>query len=260
MIADEHKALASRHEYRHACRTDPTTRARSSNGRVVAARTEELVRLCPRTCCDSVGGRALGARQGAARRARRPDHRREDGHGLAVGAHRRRRSMPQSHEKFRSVVQMLNQAMMLKRRVVENLRPSLLDHFGLAVALRSHFDENCGRAGHRMRRDAARGDAGSRRPRRSSRCSASRRRRWRTCIARGGAKHVEVVIEPEGEGYVDARGRRRRARWTTDLTRSLAEHASPHVRAPAEVSKRRRVPGQGNRIRVFVPRSPAGSA
>ena len=52
-----------------------------------------------------------------------------------------------SEEKFRSVVQMLNQAMTLKRRVVESLRPSLLDHFGLPVALRSHFDENCGRAG-----------------------------------------------------------------------------------------------------------------
>src|SRR6185503_17695283 len=39
----------------------------------------------------------------------------------------------ESEEKFRSVVQMLNQAMMLKRRVVESLRPSLLDHFGLSV-------------------------------------------------------------------------------------------------------------------------------
>src|SRR5215510_15684382 len=38
---------------------------------------------------------------------------------------------PPSKEKFASVVQMLNQAMTLKRRVVESLRPSLLDHFGL---------------------------------------------------------------------------------------------------------------------------------
>src|SRR5678809_1657879 len=53
---------------------------------------------------------------------------------------------PASEEKFRSVVQMLNQAMTLKRRVVESLRPSLLDHFGLAVALRSYFEEQCGRA------------------------------------------------------------------------------------------------------------------
>ena len=55
-------------------------------------------------------------------------------------------------------MQMLNQAMMLKRRVVEDLRPSLLDHFGLAVALRSHFEEHCRARGHRMRRDAAGGN------------------------------------------------------------------------------------------------------
>src|SRR4051812_33953817 len=54
---------------------------------------------------------------------------------------------PASEEKFRSVVQMLNQAMTLKRRVVEALRPSLLDHFGLPVALRSHFEEACAHAG-----------------------------------------------------------------------------------------------------------------
>src|SRR3954470_13024694 len=54
---------------------------------------------------------------------------------------------PASQEKFRSVVQMLNQAMTLKRRVVESLRPSLLDHFGLPVPLRSHFEENCSREG-----------------------------------------------------------------------------------------------------------------
>jgi len=53
----------------------------------------------------------------------------------------------ESRQKLDSVMQMLNQAMMLKRRVVESLRPSLLDHFGLPVALRSHLDENCSRAG-----------------------------------------------------------------------------------------------------------------
>jgi signal transduction histidine kinase len=40
---------------------------------------------------------------------------------------------PKAREKFNSVLQMLDQAMMLKRRVVEGLRPSLLDHFGPAL-------------------------------------------------------------------------------------------------------------------------------
>lgn len=41
----------------------------------------------------------------------------------------------------------LQEAMDIKRRVVESLRPALLDHFGLPTALQSHFDETCGKAG-----------------------------------------------------------------------------------------------------------------
>jgi signal transduction histidine kinase len=41
----------------------------------------------------------------------------------------------------------LDEAMDLKRRVVEDLRPSLLDHFGLPTALRAHVDSVCIKAG-----------------------------------------------------------------------------------------------------------------
>jgi signal transduction histidine kinase len=37
----------------------------------------------------------------------------------------------------------------LKRRVVEDLRPSLLDHFGLPTALRAYVDSACAKAGLR---------------------------------------------------------------------------------------------------------------
>jgi signal transduction histidine kinase len=40
----------------------------------------------------------------------------------------------------------LDQAMNVKRRVVEHLRPSLLDHFGLATALRAHVESTCAEA------------------------------------------------------------------------------------------------------------------
>jgi signal transduction histidine kinase len=40
----------------------------------------------------------------------------------------------------------LDQAMNVKRRVVEDLRPSLLDHFGLATALRAHVESICAKA------------------------------------------------------------------------------------------------------------------
>jgi signal transduction histidine kinase len=40
----------------------------------------------------------------------------------------------------------LDEAMDLKRRVVEQLRPSLLDHFGLPTALRAHVESVCAKA------------------------------------------------------------------------------------------------------------------
>jgi signal transduction histidine kinase len=41
----------------------------------------------------------------------------------------------------------LDEAMDVKRRVVEELRPSLLDHFGLPTALRSYVESVCAQAG-----------------------------------------------------------------------------------------------------------------
>lgn len=40
----------------------------------------------------------------------------------------------------------LDESMDLKRRVVEELRPSLLDHFGLPTALRTHLEQVCRKA------------------------------------------------------------------------------------------------------------------
>jgi signal transduction histidine kinase len=41
----------------------------------------------------------------------------------------------------------LDEAMDLKRRVVEDLRPSLLEHFGLPTALRAYLESTCSKAG-----------------------------------------------------------------------------------------------------------------
>jgi signal transduction histidine kinase len=43
----------------------------------------------------------------------------------------------------------LDEAMDVKRRVVEDLRPSLLDHFGLPTALRAHLEAACAKSGLR---------------------------------------------------------------------------------------------------------------
>ena len=160
-------------------------------------------------------------------------------------------------DKLNSVMQMLNQAMVLKRRVVESLRPSLLDHFGLAVALRSHFDEHCQRAGIEciatLPEEVLALD------------SVTQLTLFRVAqealaniITRGGAKHIEVVIEPEGEGYVLLVGDDGPS-MDTDLSRSMPSVRHRMSAAGGNVEAEAR-PDQGNRIRAFVPRSAAVSA
>jgi signal transduction histidine kinase len=53
---------------------------------------------------------------------------------------------PPNERRLAQLGEALDQAMNVKRRVVENLRPSLLDHFGLATALRAHVESTCAQA------------------------------------------------------------------------------------------------------------------
>jgi signal transduction histidine kinase len=53
---------------------------------------------------------------------------------------------PEHQERLAQLGNVLDEAMSLKRRVVEELRPSLLDHFGLATALRAYVDSACAKA------------------------------------------------------------------------------------------------------------------
>lgn len=53
--------------------------------------------------------------------------------------------------RLRRVQDVLDQGIDLKRRVIEELRPTLLDNMGLVAALRWQLDEACGRAGLQCR-------------------------------------------------------------------------------------------------------------
>lgn len=162
----------------------------------------------------------------------------------------------QSREKMDSVVQMLNQAMILKRRVVENLRPSLLDHFGLAVALRSHFDEQCGRAGM---------DCVATLPEESLELDALTQltlfrvaqEALANIVARGTAKNVEVVIEREGDGYAMLIGDDG-GPSDLDLARSMPSARHRMLGAGGSIAAETRA--EGNQLRVYVPRSATRSA
>ena len=53
---------------------------------------------------------------------------------------------PQIQQRLHQLGNVLDEAMDMKRRVVEDLRPSLLDHFGLPTALRAYFEAACKKA------------------------------------------------------------------------------------------------------------------
>jgi protein-histidine pros-kinase len=161
-----------------------------------------------------------------------------------------------SEEKFRSVVQMLNQAMTLKRRVVESLRPSLLDHFGLPVALRSHFDENCAHAGIEYVATLPE-EILDVEPAAQLTLFRVAQEALANLLARGTAKHVELVIEPEGDFYQMTVGDDGQAMDAAQL-RALAgmRHRVMGAGGRLDVDS---VANQGNRITAYVPRSRAGS-
>jgi signal transduction histidine kinase len=161
-----------------------------------------------------------------------------------------------SEEKFRSVVQMLNQAMTLKRRVVESLRPSVLDHFGLTVALRSHLDENCGRAGLEYVATLPE-DSMNLAPASQLALFRVAQESLAGVLARGTAKHVELVIEEEGEGYSMLVGDDG-APFDAAMERALVGLRHRILGAGGTLETETLPGGQGNRIRVYVPRSPAG--
>jgi len=54
---------------------------------------------------------------------------------------------PEANAKIAALASLLDEAMDVKRRVVESLRPALLDHFGLPAALQSYFEDTCSKAG-----------------------------------------------------------------------------------------------------------------
>jgi signal transduction histidine kinase len=54
---------------------------------------------------------------------------------------------PEALRRFAQLAEMLDEAVLIKRRVVENLRPSLLDNLGLASALEWYINENCAKGG-----------------------------------------------------------------------------------------------------------------
>jgi len=164
-------------------------------------------------------------------------------------------SEPQYTERMKRLNTLIDQGIDLKRRIIENLRPSLLDHLGLASALQWYVDDTC---------RAARLDCKMRISERLERLPGDLEiavfRLVQECLANtikhAGAKAVElavdraddglrVCISDDGVGIADL-----------DHARSMSHGIAGMMQRMRSVGGTFDLvthPGHGTRIEVFVP-------
>jgi signal transduction histidine kinase len=152
--------------------------------------------------------------------------------------------------------EVLDQAMNVKRRVVEDLRPSLLDHFGLPTALRAHLESTCAKAN--LECDLALSDELDALPKHTAIALYRLVQEGLTNIIRhAGAKRVRLEFSGDADNYIlklsdDGRGFNLadgNFRWSNGLTGMRQRVSALH--GSFKLSSN---PGRGTQIEVKVPR------
>jgi signal transduction histidine kinase len=151
----------------------------------------------------------------------------------------------------------LDEAMDLKRRVVEDLRPSLLDHFGLPTALRAHVEAACAKAGLRV--ELALPEDGAPMPKETAIALFRIVQEGLTNVIRhAGAQSVSLrfavehdicrfTLADDGQGFDAADPR---FRWSHGIT-----GMRQRVRALGGHFEIESAPGAGTTLRISIPRS-----
>lgn len=162
---------------------------------------------------------------------------------------------PQYTERMKRLNALIDQGIDLKRRIIENLRPSLLDHLGLASALQWYVDDTC-RAAHleckmtiSERLERLPGDLEIAIFRLVQECLSN-------TIKHAGAKAVEMAVDRTDLGL-------RLCIWDDGVGIADLDHARGLSHGLAGMEHRVRslggtfdliaTPGKGARIEVFVP-------
>ncbi|MGH8298270.1 MAG: sensor histidine kinase [Steroidobacteraceae bacterium] len=162
---------------------------------------------------------------------------------------------PTLQERLAQLGAVLDEAMDLKRRVVEDLRPSLLDHFGLPTALRAYVDSACAKAG--LRADIALPEDGTSLPKDTTIALFRIVQEGMTNIIRhAGAQSVTLRFTIEGDACRftlsdDGRGfdaADPKFRWSHGLM-----GMRQRVRALGGQFEIESTPGAGSTLRVVVP-------
>jgi len=163
---------------------------------------------------------------------------------------------PALQERLAQLGAVLDEAMDLKRRVVEDLRPSLLDHFGLPTALRAYVDAACAKAG--LRAELVLPEESAPMPRETAIALFRIVQEGVTNIIRHAGAHAvslqfaverdvcRIVLADDGRGF-DATDPR--FRWSHGIT-----GMRQRVRALSGQFEIDSTPGAGTTLRVSVPR------
>ena len=163
---------------------------------------------------------------------------------------------PALQERLAQLGGVLDEAMDLKRRVVEDLRPSLLDHFGLPTALRAYVESACAKAG--LRADLTLPDDGAPMPKETAIALFRIVQEGVTNIIRhAGARVVALRFAPEADACRftlsdDGRGfdaADPKFRWSHGIM-----GMRQRVRALGGQFDLESAPGSGTTLRVSIPR------
>jgi len=163
---------------------------------------------------------------------------------------------PPMEQRLSQLGSVLDEAMDLKRRVVEDLRPSLLEHFGLPTALRAHLEATCAKAGLDCELEVP--DATDAMPKELAIALFRVVQEGMTNIVRhSGARRVKLAIHPSEDRYLlmlsdDGCGmdlNSTRFRWSHGL--AGMRH---RVRAVGGTFDIESSPSQGTTLRVEIPR------
>ena len=165
-------------------------------------------------------------------------------------------------QRLRRLSGVLDEGVDLKRRVVENLRPSLLDHLGLGAALAWYVQETCGKAGLACAlRTLPEDDAGVP-PEISIAIYRTVQESLTNIVKHARASQIEVAVEHPGDGWrliVTDDGIGISNFRPESLSHGLA-NMKQRARALGGRFTLRTAPGSGTRIEAFYPDPPAASS
>lgn len=171
-------------------------------------------------------------------------------------------SDPQYGERMARLDALIDQAIDLKRRIIEQLRPSLLDHLGLAAATQWYVEEACAQAGIEPHLAIDPG-LGRLAPELEIACFRLVQEGVDNAVKHARASHVDVTMEraglgihmtvsDDGVGIADVGAALRYSHGLAGMVhRVRALGGTLDVRAPS---------GQGTRLEIAIPGAAAAAA